>query len=226
MPSFTSIAWSSVGRKIIMAFTGLGLVGFVTGHLLGNLLLINPDPAPFNKYSHMLISLGGLLYIVEIGLLAFFLFHSVSGITVWWGKIKARPESYKVSGDAGDPSRKNFASVTMIYTGALLFIFIAMHVAQFKYGPYYETVIDGVTMRDMHRLVIETFTTTGWMVWYVVATSLIGFHLWHGFWSAFQSLGIYPQRLAPVINGIGYILALLIAAGFVGLPILIYFTRG
>ena len=226
MSSLTSVAWSSVGKKVIMAVTGLGLVIFVTVHLIGNMLLFNPDPDPFNKYSHFLISLGSFLYVIEAGLVAFFLFHIISGISVWLGKRKARPDAYKTSGYAGGPSRMNFPSLTMIYTGIVLLVFIILHVKGLKYGPYYTTMIDGTEVRDLHRLVMEVFSSTGYVVWYVAATSLIGFHLWHGFWSAFQSLGIYQPRLAPVINTVGYLLAILLAVGYIGIPIWIYFMRG
>ena len=226
MVSVVSLAWSSVGKKFLMASTGLGLVGFTIMHLIGNLMLCNPNPDPFNKYAHFLAGLGVLVYVTEIGLFAFFMVHSVSGLFVYLEKLQARPEPYILSKNAGHSSRKNIASITMIYTGAILFIFIVLHLWQFKYGPYYPVTIDGIEMRDLYRVVIEIFSNPWWVLWYVAATGLIGFHLWHGFWSAFQSLGIYHPRLSMLINATGYCIALCLAFGYVMLPIWIYFTRG
>jgi len=223
MASLTSLAWSSVGKKIIMACTGLGLIIFITMHLIGNSMLFLSNPDYFNLYGHKLVSLGPLLYVIEAGLVAFFLFRSISGITVWLDKRQARPSSYKVTHNAGSPSRKTFASVSMIYVGAILAIFVIIHVWQFKYGTYYKTTIDGEEIRDLYKLVVETFKTTHWMIFYVIATGIIGFHLWHGFWSAFQSLGLYIPRIATLINVIGYFLAISLAVGFVLIPIYIYF---
>lgn len=224
MLPFYKIIWSSVGKKFIMALTGLAMIIFLIEHLSGNLLLFNGNPEPFNKYSHFLISFGWLLIVAELILLAFFIFHIVSGISVFIGKKKARPVGYHKTAKAGNPSRKTIASTTMIYTGIILFVFIVIHLKTFKYGPYYKTTVDGVEMRDLYRLVTEVFSDPLYVIWYVLAMGFLGFHLRHGFWSAFQSLGVYHPRYTPLIYTVGIILAIVLAVGFLGIPIWIFFT--
>jgi succinate dehydrogenase / fumarate reductase cytochrome b subunit len=216
--------WSSVGKKFIMAITGLAMVIFLIEHLSGNLLLFSRNPDPYNKYSHFLISFGSILYVAEFILIAILVFHMVSAISITIGKMKARPIDYYKTGNAGSPSKKTLASSTMIYTGAVLFIFLIIHLKTFKFGPNYTTDVDGVEMRDLHGLVWEVFQSPGYVTWYVAAMVLLGSHLWHGFWSAFQSLGVSHPRYTPIIYGIGIMVAAVLAVGFLGIPIWIYFT--
>ena len=224
MSQFAKVLKSSVGKKFIMGATGLAMVIFLIEHLTGNLLLFDTNPDAFNEYSHFLISFGWLLVVVELILLAFFLLHVYSGISVARGRKAARPVRYAKSGDAGGPSKKSFASRTMIFTGLLTFVFVALHLWTFKYGPEYKTMVDGVEMRDLHRLVYETFSNPLYVAWYVGALLFLGFHLRHGFWSAFQSLGVNHPRYTPIIYSLGICLAIVIAAGFIGIPLWIFFT--
>jgi len=230
MSSVQTIVWSSVAKKFINAVTGLGLCVFIIIHLLGNLTLLTGHAEAFNAYSHFLLNLGTLIYATEIGLVAFFLFHMFTAVTVWWDQQMARPQSYKVTAAAGAPSKKTISSRTMIYTGAILLLFTILHLITFKYGPGinegYVVTIDGVVMRDLYRLTIEVFQKPGYVIWYVGAMALLGFHLRHGFWSAFQSLGLNHPRWTPVIYGIALLFALIMAFGFIILPVIIYFRGG
>ena len=230
MLQLKTIFWSSVGKKIISAATGLALIIFSTVHLLGNLALLRGDPDPFNKYTHFLESFGFLLYVVELGLVAVFLFHITMGVMVWIDKKRARPEGYIKTAKAGSPSRMTFSSKNMIITGLVLFIFTIIHLKNFKYGPNiaegYITEIDGVQMRDLFRLVIESFQNIYYVIGYTVAMALLGFHLRHGFWSAFQSLGVNHPRLSPFIAVVGVLVAIVLAIGFLLLPLWIYFKGG
>ncbi len=216
--------WSSVGKKFIMAITGLAMVIFLIEHLSGNLLLFSQNPDPYNRYSHFLISFGWLLIVAEAILIAILVFHMISAISITIGKKKARPIDYYKTGHAGGPSKKSLASTTMIYTGVLLFIFLIIHLKTFKFGPNYTTDVDGVEMRDLHGLVWEVFQSPVYVIWYLAAMIFLGFHLRHGFWSAFQSLGVSHPRYTSVIYGIGIFVAVALAVGFLGIPIWIYFT--
>ncbi|MFQ5866198.1 MAG: succinate dehydrogenase cytochrome b subunit, partial [bacterium] len=179
---------------------------------------------PFNKYSHFLISFGAIIIVAELILIAILLFHVISGVSIALGKIKARPVSYKKTANAGGASKKTISSTTMIYTGILIFVFLVIHLKTFKFGPYYTTNVDGVEMRDLYKLVMEVFVKPGYVIWYVAVMVLLGFHLRHGFWSAFQSLGAYHPRYMPIIYAVGIILAIVLAVGFLGIPLWIYFT--
>ncbi len=223
MSDKTNWLWSSVGKKFIMALTGLAMIVFLVEHLTGNLLLLNPNPDPYNKYAHFLISLGWFILAAEFILIAILLFHMVSGISVALGKRKARPKGYVKSANAGGPSKKNAASTTMIYTGLLIFVFLIIHLKTFKFGPYYPTTVNGVEMRDLHQLVVEVFQKPGYVIWYVFSMVFLGFHLRHGFWSAFQSLGVHHPRLTPLIYTIGILTAVILAVGFLAIPVWIYF---
>lgn len=224
MTQVAKMIWSSVGKKLVMAVTGLAMVIFLIEHMTGNLLLYSTNPDAYNSFSHFLISLGWLLIAAELVLVAFLLFHVVSGISVALGKRKARPVGYDKKSNAGEPSKKTVSSSTMIYSGILIFVFIAIHLKTFKYGPHYTTVVDGKEIRDLHRLVMEVFQNPIYVAWYIVALALMGLHLRHGFWSAFQSLGVHHPRFTPVIYTLGIVTALVITIGFLGIPIWIYFT--
>lgn len=222
--SITAVFSSSIGRKFVTAVTGLFLVFFSVGHLVGNLsLLVSADA--FNYYAHTLMSLGPLLYFIETVLLAAFVAHAVYAIQVSWQNRKARPQRYSMVTGSGDPSYKTVSSVSMIYTGILLLIFLVVHLKTFKFGPYYETTVDGVVMRDLYTVVIEAFSNPLYAFGYAIMMVLLGFHLRHGFWSALQSLGLNRQRNSKSTYAIGVGIALILAAGFVFLPVYIYFTN-
>lgn len=188
----------------------------------------NPDL--FNRYAHFLLGFGWLLVIIELVLVAGFVFHSAYGTVVWLNKRRARTEGYVETGDAGHPSRKTFSSKTMIWTGIVLGVFIVTHVITFKYGPGvdqgYVTVINGEEVRDLYRLVVDIFTNEYYVAWYVLAMIITGFHLRHAFWSAFQSLGTNTSAMTPILFWAGTLLAILLALGFLVLPIFIYVTHG
>ena len=225
MQSFASLVWSSVGRKILNGLTGLLLSLFILIHLIENFLLFS-GPRTYNMYVHYLTSLGWGLYLLEFLLALVFLIHIVSAVTVWIGKLRARPQKYTVLKSAGGPSRQTIFSKTMIYTGALLLLFLVLHLKTFKYGPHYPVVYGGLEVRDLYRLVMEVFQRGGYLLWYEAILILLGFHLRHGFWSAFQSLGASHPKYNPIIFAVGYLFALFIAVGFLAIPLWIYVTGG
>jgi succinate dehydrogenase / fumarate reductase cytochrome b subunit len=223
--SILSIFDSTPGRKIITGLSGLGLVGFIIGHLAGNLSLFFGKDA-FNAYAEKLHSLGPLLYVIELGLLAVFVFHIVFAITVTAQNKAARSRGYAVKGNAGKPSRKSLASQSMIYTGLLLLVFTVVHVWMFKYGPGinqgYVADVHGAPARDLYRLVAESFQNIWIVLGYSSIMVLLGFHIRHGFWSAFQSLGAYHPKYTPLIYAAGILLAVVLAVGFIAMPVYIY----
>jgi succinate dehydrogenase / fumarate reductase, cytochrome b subunit len=224
-PAIRSLFSSPVGKKVLTGITGLGLTLFVLMHVSGNLSYFKSSDA-YNAYSHFLLSLGPLLYAVELGLVAFFVIHAVLGIRIYLGKRRARPQGYKAYASKGKPSMQTLSSRSMIVTGILLLLFLVIHIKTFKYGTYYETVVDGVPMRDIARLLTETFQSPLYTFGYVAIMLLLGVHLRHGFWSAFQSLGAMNPRLTPVVYGLGVVIAFLIAFGFLVLPLWIFFSGG
>lgn len=220
-----NLRWqSTIGKKIVMGVSGLVLAAFLVMHLAGNLALFIPDGGrSFNLYSKTLHQLGPILNVVRIGLAAFFLYHIVTGIRVYIQNVRARKSRYAVYASKGGPTKLSAASRSMIATGIVLMIFVPIHIWMFSLGTYYETVIDGQPMRDLYRLVVEKFKNPAIAFGYAGVMFLLGMHLRHGAWSALQSLGALSKRWLPVTYTIGLLFAVLLAGGFLVLPIYVLF---
>jgi succinate dehydrogenase / fumarate reductase cytochrome b subunit len=214
---------SSVGTKILLAFTGLALFGFLVAHLVGNLLAL-VGPEAFNAYSHKLIS-NPLIYLAEAGLAAIFVLHVFKAVTNWAANRAARPVGYRQKAWAGHTSRKTVASSTMIYTGVVTFVFVVLHLKTFKFGAWY-TVAGEENVRDLYRLLIEVFQSPVYVVFYVVCMALIFLHLRHGLSSALQSLGVSHPRYDSFILKAGTVLAIIIGGGFALIPVWAYLVGG
>ncbi|MDI6400713.1 succinate dehydrogenase cytochrome b subunit [Balneolaceae bacterium ANBcel3] len=213
---------SQVGRKIATGITGFGLVLFMIVHLLGNLAYF-AGPEAINTYSHTLHQMGPILWVVRLGLLAFFLYHAWLGISIWLERRKARPEAYHVYDTRGGVSRYSWSSRSMIVTGILLLLFVITHLQTFAFHDFEYAVYGGVEMHDVHQRLTEVFQSPVYTIYYVIIMVLLGMHLRHGVWSAFQSMGWMSRRTNPMIYTAAFIVAVLIAAGFIGLPLSIYF---
>lgn len=209
---------SAIGRKQIMGLTGLVWSGFVLTHMLANLLIFYSAEA-YNKYSHALIS-NPLLYLAEAGLLLTLLFHVYDGVMLTIKNKQARPNKYAMAPNGAKSAR--FQSRFMIFHGSLLLVFIILHLITFKYGTHYTVTYDGVEMRDLHRLVLEVFQSPGYVAWYAVSMVAVGFHLSHGFYSAFASLGVYHPTYSYWLSKFGYLYAAVIALGFVSQPVYVF----
>lgn len=213
---------STVGTKLLIALTGLALFLYLIVHLAGNLLILL-GAAAYNGYAAMLLR-NPLIVPVEIGLAAIFIIHIYKAIVMWWDNRKARPQRYVRKQWAGDPSRKSVASSTMIYTGLLTLFFIVLHVKMFKYG--HVPLVGPDRQEDLFSLVSTTFHDPVWVGFYELCLLLLGFHLWHGFASAFESLGLHYSRANRAIVRLGKVLALVIAGGFLLIPLWVYFLGG
>jgi succinate dehydrogenase / fumarate reductase cytochrome b subunit len=208
---------SSVGMKLLIGLTGLALFLYLILHIGGNLMvLLGPDT--FNQYSHTLLS-NPLIIPVEVGLLLIFLLHIYKTVTMYLANQQARPARYAVKKSAGRPSRKTFASSTMIFSGLWLLLFVVIHVKTFKYGTEYERA--GV--RDLYRLEMENFSNPLVVGFYILSMLVVGSHLWHGVSSAFQSLGADGPRWTPRVQAAGKLLAVLIAGGFIVIALWAHF---
>lgn len=209
---------TSTGSKILVALTGLAMVGFLAGHLAGNLLAL-VGPGIYNDYAHALIS-NPLLIPVEIGLVAILLMHMGTAVSVVLRGRQARPERYAVKKWAGGPSRKSLSSTSMIVTGVIILGFLLLHLRTFKFGPFYTDPDTGY--RDLYTLLVEVFQHPGYVLFYVVCMVLVGMHLRHGISSSFQSLGLMPKSWTGRILRTGAVLAVIVAAGFTLIPVYIY----
>jgi succinate dehydrogenase / fumarate reductase cytochrome b subunit len=208
---------SSIGSKFLIALTGLFLLIFLIGHLAGNLLFI-AGPDAFNHYSHSLTS-NPLVYVAEIGLVVLFVLHIFKTVSLFAGSYAARPERYakkKWAKTKNDRSRKSLASSTMILTGTITLVFVVTHLATFKFGAYYENA-EGI--RDIYRLQLAVFSNPAYVTFYLVAMTVIAFHLWHGVSSALQSFGISSPTWTPRLLLLGRAVAVILGLGFAILPV-------
>lgn len=213
---------SSIGRKQVMAVTGLMWSAFVLTHMAANLLILF-DAEAYNKYSHALIT-NPLIYIAEAGLVLTLLLHVANGIKLTLENRSARPQKYAMVA-AGEKAPR-FQSKWMAFHGSLLLIFIVWHLVTFKFGTVYSVTYDGVEMRDLHRLVLEVFQEPFYVAFYLVCMVAVGLHLSHGFYSAFATLGLSHPRYASLVNKFGYLYAIIVAAGFASQPIYVFFLAG
>jgi succinate dehydrogenase cytochrome b subunit len=218
MGSRTRFFSSLVTTKLIVGTTGLLLFLYLILHIAGNLMVFLGQDT-FNRYSYALIS-NPLVVPVEIGLLIVFLIHFFKAIRITLQNRAARPAPYAVKKMAGGSSQKNLASSTMILTGLALLIFIPIHVAMFKYGPEYPYGATG--MRDLYKLEVQNFSSRASVGFYVLAMVVVGFHLWHGVASSFQSLGLSGPRFTPCVRKVGKTFAVLIAGGFIVIAVWMY----
>ncbi len=196
MSAVATFLTSSIGRKVLMALTGLLLILFLVTHLAANLLIL-VDGEAYNAYSHALIS-NPLIYVAEAGLLALFFAHFASGILIYTQGRSARPVGYKDDRWAGGKSHKSFSSSTMILSGAFFLLFVPLHVWGFKFGTYYDA---GGGVRDLQRLVVEEFQNPLLVAFYVVGMAILGFHMWHAFGSAFESMGVTQRQSSAALSG-------------------------
>ena len=212
MTWFSSLIGSSIGRKMMMAVTGLGFCGFLTGHLAGNLTIYGGKDA-FNSYSEHLHTLGPLITVIEWGLLTFALIHVIIGITLFYGNFKARPTRYAVKKSAGG---RSIGSQTMPYTGILMLIFIIFHLLNFHFVDKTDTTI--------FKIVSSAFKDPIYVTIYIVAMIIVAVHVSHGFWSAFQTIGANHPKYMPLIRILSIVFAMIVGFGFGFLPIFISFT--
>lgn len=225
MPSLLQAAQSQVGRKILTGLTGLFLVLFIIFHLGGNLAIFG-EPDAMNRYSMVLHNFGPLLWFARIGLVVVFAIHTWIGISIWLQKRKARPKNYEVYSSKGGPSRQSLSSRSMAFTGVVLLIFVFFHINTFALGDTGTVMIDGQQTHDIKSLVIETFQNPFYAFGYAFVMLLLGTHLGHGIWSAFTSLTVRSQKASAIIYSVGAVFAIVLAVGFLFIPLYIYFGGG
>ena len=222
---------SSLGSKYVMAVTGLGLIGFVIAHMLGNLQIFLGRQA-LNDYAHHLEEIPTLLWAARAGLLTIFVLHIIFGFRLWLYNWKARPVGYHVY----DPVQANAASRTMMLTGLVILAFVIYHLlhftlgvtdpAHFKRNPavaMYHPVADPAANPeyDVAAMVVGGFEQWPVSLSYVVAMVILGLHLWHGAGSWLQSLGLNSKRWRGLIHTLGAAVAVAIVVGNCSIPLAI-----
>ncbi len=202
---------SSIGKKFVMALTGLSLILFLSVHLINNSFLFFGKEG-FNMLGGSLDAVKPLVRIAELILLLLFFFHIYNGITLWWQNRKANPDKYAVN---ASKENSTFYSRTMPWTGGILLVFLITHLStlwvQFNFGM-------GGT-HEYYEVIKQLFSAIIPVVLYVITMIVLGFHLSHGFQSAFQTFGWQHKKYTPLVEGIGTLVSMIYAAGFSSIPI-------
>lgn len=212
---------TSIGKKVVVGFTGLGLSLFVLMHMAGNMLIL-VGAETYNRYSYKMIT-NPLLYPAEIGLVVIFLVHVGLAIKLALENRASKQSCYHAT--PGAQKRATFASRSMILTGLLTLVFVVLHLWTFKYGPHYTTTLDGHEARDLYRLIVEKFKQPLYVGGYLFALVVLGLHLSHGVSGLFQSLGI-RSSLYPCLRKTAIGFACIVALGFISQPLYIFFLGG
>jgi succinate dehydrogenase / fumarate reductase cytochrome b subunit len=222
--NFVSQFWrSQIGKKIVMAVTGLIGVGFVIGHMVGNLQVFE-GPEKINAYGRFLHHTVGMeLWLVRLALLAAVVLHVVAATQLTVQARASRPQAYKLR----ESQASTLASRTMRFGGFLLLVFIVLHILHFtvRTFPGYQgtVVIDGVSTVDVYSNLITAFRNPLWVAFYVVAMIFLGLHLYHGFWSSFRTLGASKPSRQPLKRQAALAIAVIVWAGFTIVPLGVFF---
>ena len=203
----TNTLGTSVGKKLMMAITGLGFCVFLIAHLAGNLTLYAGKDA-FNSYAEHLHSLGPLLKVAELGLLFFAVIHVLTGAILFYQNFKARPVRYSVNKNAGG---RTIGSRTMPYTGFFLLLFIIFHLLNFHFVDKTNTTI--------FQIVSSSFAKPGYVFIYTFAIIVAAIHVSHGLWSACQTLGANHPKYFSFIRGASIVFGLIVGIGFGFIPV-------
>lgn len=208
---------STIGLKIIVAVTGVVLLLFVIGHMIGNLQVFL-GPEVFNAYGEKLRMFPALLWVVRGVIALFAIVHVLATLRLTLLNNAARPIGYEQKRAV----RATLASRTMIYSGLMLLAFVIYHLAHYTWkitNPQYQTLLDAGGHPNIHAMVVAGFSNPLITVVYVVAMVLLGFHLSHGIASVFQTVGWASTRTLPVFERVATIIAVLLVLGYVSIPI-------
>ncbi len=216
---FSQFLTSSIGRKLIMSLTGLFLILFLIVHLAGNLqLLIDDGGMAFNLYADMMAK-NLFIKVTAWGLYAFIILHAVQGLILASKNRASRQNRYAVSVS----DNTSFAARNMALLGLLLLVFIGIHMGdfwyQFKFGNPGTIVYDGLEVKNVFVRVKESFSNPILVGFYVLSMLGLSFHLWHGFESAFQTLGLQHKKYTPLIKKVGRFYSIVVPTLFAIIPL-------
>lgn len=205
---------SSVGKKVVMAVTGLIWVVYLITHMMANLLVFQ-GPGKINAYSAFLHGTGGALWAVRLLLIAALVLHVVAAVQLAARKQEARPVGYA---RGYQPQVSTIAARTIRWGGALILLFLVFHILHFTVGTAHSSFVEG----NPYHNVATGFRNIFVVLLYLVVMALVGFHLYHGVWSSGRSLGVSPPSPRPLRRTLALVLALLIWLGFSVIPIAVY----
>jgi succinate dehydrogenase / fumarate reductase, cytochrome b subunit len=207
---------SMVGKKVVMGVTGIIGIAFVILHSLGNLLVFR-GPAAINSYSHFLKRTGELLWTLRIVLVVAVILHVIAAAQLTLQSRAARPIGY-IKREA---QVATISSRTMRWGGALLLVFIVLHILHFTTGTIRPAGV--FTPEDVYANVIVSFRIWWVALFYALAMVALGLHLFHGAWSSVRSVGVSPPSPHPLKRRISVVIAVLVWAAFTAVPVAVFF---
>jgi succinate dehydrogenase / fumarate reductase cytochrome b subunit len=212
MTRAVSFFGSTIGRKVVMALSGLVLVGFVLAHMAGN-LQVYLGPHALNEYSASLHEMlhGAGLWIARAGLLVAVGLHIWAATSLTLAERGARPEGYR----AVRHRESTYASRTMVWSGPLLLLFIVYHLLHLTFGVVHGSFIEG----DVYHNVVAGFRVWPVSAFYIVAMLALGLHLRHGVWSMLQTLGLSHPRWNGLRSALATAIALIVVVGNISMPV-------
>ena len=211
MSESISFYGSSVGKKILMAVTGIILFGFVFIHMVGN-MQVYIGAEELNRYSHFLHSVPEILWLVRLAVIFSFAVHIVAAIQVWLQSRKARPVQYRVRRHIAT----DVASRTMIWTGPLVLLFVVYHLLHLTYGTLYPGLFQE---GEVYHNIVVSFQQWPIALVYIIANLALGFHLYHGLWSLTQTLGWTHPRFDRCRRVGAALLGIAVAAANISIPV-------
>jgi succinate dehydrogenase / fumarate reductase cytochrome b subunit len=208
--------WQSTnGKKVVMAVTGAMMFAFVIGHMLGNLQMFEA-PEHINAYGHFLHNLGELLWI-ERGILTLaIVLHITVTVQLALRSKAARPVGYSRK----EAINSSYASRTMYWSGPIVLAFIIFHLLHFTAGVIHPDAT--FTQGEVYSNVVSAFKVWWVSLWYIFAVGLLCFHLSHGIWSMFQSVGLAGKRHTPLLKKAAQAIAILIFLGYSSIPVSVF----
>lgn len=201
----------TVGQKIIIGLTGLGLSVFILIHMLGNLFILSGSSS-YNEYAHKLHEFP-ILKLIEAGLLIFFAGHIILSLLLTIKNKKARG-GYDYRLQAQGDKKIHLAHRLLWFQGGVLLVFLIFHLWSFKFGPYYETQLNGETVRDIYKLVVESFKKPLYIIGYSFVLLILSIHLFRGLPASFKSLGLSHPFYLSLIEKFSIFFVVLITLGF------------
>jgi succinate dehydrogenase / fumarate reductase cytochrome b subunit len=204
----------AIGKKIIMAVTGLIWVAYLITHMLANLLVFQ-GPTRINAYSAFLHGTGGALWVARLVLIAALVFHVIAAMQLAGQRYEARPVGYA---GGRQPQVSTWASRSIRWGGAIILLFLVFHLLHFTVGTAHPSFVEG----DPYHNVAAGFQSLPMVVLYLVAMAAVGMHLYHGVWSSGRSLGMSPPSPRPLRRSVALVLSILIWLGFTVIPIAVY----
>ena len=204
-----------VGKKVVMGVTGIIGIGFVILHSLGNLLIFQGSTA-LNSYSHFLKSSAELLWALRITLIVAVTLHVIAAVQLTRQSRAARPIGYVKH----ETQVATIASRTMRWGGALLLVFIVVHILHFTTGTIRPAGF--FSREDVYANVVSSFRIWWVALFYVVSMIALGFHLFHGAWSSVRSIGVSPPSPRPMHRKISLLIAVLVWAAFTAVPVAVF----